>query len=156
MENKEFRVFGASISIVSLLRYLAIAVAVFGIIYAILEGVAAVGGVAATAAVFWGLLLTAFFGVALYGLSYLVQATGETSTIFGISIVTLLRYVAIAVIVIGLIYLVFNAIAVGGVGAASAVFWGLLWTTFAAAVLYALSCLLSAKTKPPKVQPPEL
>ena len=157
MEGKELQVFGISISIVSLLRYLAIAVAAFGIIYTILSAVVAVGGIAATAAFFWGLLLTAFFGAALYGLSYLVQATGEVGTIFGISIITLLRHVAIAVVAIGLVYTILLAVvAVGGVAAALAVFWGLLWTTFGAAVLYALSCLISAKTQPPSTTGVEL
>ena len=158
MGNKELQVFGISITIVSLLRYLALAVAAFGIIYTILSAVVAVGGATATAACFWGLLLTVFFGAALYGLSYLVQATGETGTIFwGISIISLLRGVAIAAVVIGLVYTIFAAVvAVGGVAAASTSFWGLLWTTFASAVLYALSCLLSAKAQPPSTTGTEL
>lgn len=157
MQGKGLKTFGISISVVSLLRYLAIAVAVFGILYAILAAVSAVGGAAATAALFWGLLLTAFFGATLYGLSYLVQASAEMVTIFGISISSLLRIVAIAAVTIGLIYTICNAVvAVGGAAAAAVVFLGFLWTTFTSAVLYALSCLLSAKVEPPSTSDTEL
>lgn len=151
MSNKEL--FG--VPVVTILRYLALAVVLIGLAYTGTYAITAAGWQAIGANVFRGLLLTLFFSSILYGISYIIQATGDTVVIWGIKISSLLRYFAIIATIIGLLFAIFSGLAASASAAAgwlvtSNILYGLLLTIAFAAIIYAVSSVFGESDKTPK------
>jgi len=151
MSNKEL--FG--VPVVTILRYLALVVVLIGLAYTGTYAVTAAGWQAIGANVFHGLLLTLFFSSILYGISYIIQAAGDTVVIWGIKISSLLRYFAIIATIIGLLFAIFSGLAASadaeaGWKVTSNILYGLLLTIALAAILYAVSSVFGDTDKEPK------
>lgn len=136
------------VSVVSLLRYSAIAIVLLLLTVLILATVAN-AGVLAAATFFYKLQLLLFFGMAVYGISYMVQDNINTRTVFGkITIVPLLRYAAIAVAVIGFVGFILglvSSIRISALAVSTMVFNEVLFTVMGAVILYAFSYIIARK-----------
>ena len=140
------------VSVATILRYLALIVVLVGLGFTGTFAVTVAGWQAIGANVFRGLLLTLFFSSVLYGISYLLQVGSDTATIFGIKISTLLRYLAIVVFIVGILYAVFSGMAAAVAAATgwvvnSNILYGLLLTISMAAILYGASYIFAEEAK---------
>ncbi|MBT7081831.1 MAG: hypothetical protein HN929_10250 [Chloroflexi bacterium] len=142
MENKDL--FG--VSVVTLLRFLALFVILIGLAYTAAFAAASAGGWAIYSSVFGGLLLTLFLSTVIYAISYVIEAAGNAKTVFGLRISEFLRYISILTILVGVAYAVFNGIqVVGGWAVTSNIFFGLLLSIGFASILYGTSYIFASK-----------
>ena len=135
---------------VSLLRGLAVIVLFFGLVITGLSTAGAVAGNsgAETAArnCLGGVQITLCLSAVLYGLSYIAQVTGDIGAVLGTTIVALLRYVAVASVVLFVPKLILLII-YHGTSAEAVVFVKSIIITFCfVVILYVLSSLISIRT----------
>ena len=137
------------IKLSTLLRWLALVVVIVNLAVAIVVTVAVsgTGGVFSTATFFYELFVFTTISAILYALSYIVSKDGDIKTVFGLSIVHLLRYMIVALLIVGLIMIVLWSIAIpgGGGGTVGSFLKSLLYTVVAIIILYTLSYILTRK-----------
>ncbi len=153
-------------SLVSILRWLAVSYVVLGIGAVIVLSIIS-PGIAVPAIVSTGLKDIVFVAMLLYAVSFTRPMISDMKTRFGVSIHKMLRYTIIAILILGLLELIFNIVAAAVLGTALfiySIFVGILITIVATIVFYCVYLLIKDKSpepvdeeprKPKAVNPPK-
>jgi len=142
-------------SLVSLLRWLAVLELILGLAGVIVMAVVFADGVGTAALIFIGLKLVAFVAILLYSLSYMMPSVTDTQTFLGVPVQKFLRYSIYVILTLGLLELIFTILAsslvlVGGFGVAyyMSIFTGMLSTVVATVVFLSIYLLMDSKQSP--------
>ena len=142
-------------SLVSILRWLAVSYVVLGIGATIVFSLGA--GIGVPAIVFTGLKNITFIAMLLYAVSFTRPMISDMKTRFGVSIHKMLRYTIIGIMILGLLELIFNIVAAAVLGTAFfiySIFVGILITIVATIVFYCVYLLIKDKSPEPVEEEP--
>lgn len=140
-------------SLVSLLRWLAVLELILGLAGVIVMAVVFADGVGTAALIFIGLKLVAFVAILLYSLSYMMPSVTDMQTFLGVPVQKFLRYSIYVILTLGLLELIFSILAsslvlVGGVAYYMSIFAGMLSTVVAAVICLSIYLLMDSKQSP--------
>jgi hypothetical protein len=140
-------------SMVSLLRWLALLEIIIGLVGVIVLAVVFANGIGTAALIFIGLKLVVFIAVLLYSLSYMMPSVANMKTFLGAPIQKFLRYSIYVILTLGFLELIFAILAsspgaAGEIAFYTSIFTGLFSTIVAAVVFYSVYLLIDSKKSP--------
>jgi len=142
------------ISLVPLLRWLALLEIVIGPAAVIVLAATSYTGVATAAIILTGIKGTAFIAILLYSFSYVSTKVTDMKTVFSISIQQLLRCAIIIILALGLAELALNILtAIIATDFLASVFGGIFSTITFTVILYSGYLLIQTKKAPAPKKP---